>query len=1028
MSFSLAAFAQGVPEGMKYQAAARGQDGQPIADRPITLDIRLRAGVEGAVAYHEQHFVTTNNLGLFDLIIGGGEWVAGAMEAVPWGEADIFLELGMDETGGTDFGPYSSTRLLSVPYAFYAAQAGSVNGGESKGDRSKAIKETGSNGSTGNTWKVGGNKFNVPGPHYLGTLDSVNTEMITNNTVRLVIRSDGDVDVVNTLNVGIDANIGQDVNVGRDANVGNDANIEVDANIGNNANIDVDANIGNDANVANNANIDVDANIGNDANIDNNVNVGNNANITNNATIGNDLEVHKNARLNTMGGETLNDGDFTVTSQSSSLLSGSLTVDRETDLNASLNVDGPTNLNSLLNVNFGRPTLLTGILTVNQGATFNQTVVLDNPSLQSLTTTDGALVVAGGFGLGGNLNVGGDSKFGGHTSFAGAVDISDLTQSTDVSTGALKVGGGIGLGKNLNVGGNTGILGTLDVTRSTTLRDLLTVSGATQINNSLGATGLTRLTNNTQSTTTSSGALVVNGGTGIGGNLNVGGALTLNGAMKLNSTFELSTDGRMRLNQTGDSGTGFVAKFRNTSNGSGIAIQVGAGTPTNTNDFVTFLNNSGGVVGRIEGESTAADFKNNLDYQTDLSILKTDVVIASIDELIALADVTQAATDFAGSATSSTGCAGLGACVTAPIPSLISAAGINMIVQAANLYSTVENRKNTVKSLVLFETNAQLLRGVTFASGAGDYAEYLEKVDPLEELLPGQIVGMKNGRVSLTTAGADRVMVVSRKPAVLGALPAEADLDRYEKIAFLGQVQTLVMGIVEPGDYIIPSGFHNGFGIGKKRSEMHLDEYDQIMGVAWEGSTTAVGMVNVAIGLNNNDLTNLISQQQEELDQQEAELAYLRGEISGIKQALAGVIPGYGPVADPSNSNSQHTGFPEHIPHQRQDVAASAAPNVDPYSSQRAPQFLNDENTPNLIHPQAEDIVYYQPSREDLKTMIVKARAIFLAEGGEIDKHPFWARLESDPNYQKDVLREMEERFDKAVHYHNHLNEEMQHD
>ena len=57
-------------------------------------------------------------------------------------------------------------------------------------------------------------------------------------------------------------------------------------------------------------------------------------------------------------------------------------------------------------------------------------------------------------------------------------------------------------------------------------------------------------------------------------------------AMKLNNTFELTTTGSLA---TADAKTGLhVAKFTNTADGSGIAIQVGASTPHNNNNFITY--------------------------------------------------------------------------------------------------------------------------------------------------------------------------------------------------------------------------------------------------------------------------------------------------------------------------------------------------------------------------------------------------------------------------------------------------------
>ena len=55
--------------------------------------------------------------------------------------------------------------------------------------------------------------------------------------------------------------------------------------------------------------------------------------------------------------------------------------------------------------------------------------------------------------------------------------------------------------------------------------------------------------------------------------------------------------------------------------------------------------------------------------------------------------------------------------------------------------------------------------------------------------------------------------MVSTNPGVLGNMPDDNELWKYEKVAFMGQVPTMVRGVVN-GDFIIPSGLHDGTGIG----------------------------------------------------------------------------------------------------------------------------------------------------------------------------------------------------------------------
>jgi hypothetical protein len=64
----------------------------------------------------------------------------------------------------------------------------------------------------------------------------------------------------------------------------------------------------------------------------------------------------------------------------------------------------------------------------------------------------------------------------------------------------------------------------------------LNVAGATALGGTLSITGATSIANNTASTSTSTGALVVSGGLGVGGRLNVAGATALGGTLSVNGS------------------------------------------------------------------------------------------------------------------------------------------------------------------------------------------------------------------------------------------------------------------------------------------------------------------------------------------------------------------------------------------------------------------------------------------------------------------------------------------------------------
>ncbi len=117
---SICSFAQ-APQLFNYQGVARDASGNPIADRKVSLRISvLEQSATGPNVYQEDHEVVTNNLGLFTLKIGDGLMQSGVFENINWGNNSHFLQVEMDEAGGSDFKLLGTSQLLSVPYALYA--------------------------------------------------------------------------------------------------------------------------------------------------------------------------------------------------------------------------------------------------------------------------------------------------------------------------------------------------------------------------------------------------------------------------------------------------------------------------------------------------------------------------------------------------------------------------------------------------------------------------------------------------------------------------------------------------------------------------------------------------------------------------------------------------------------------------------------------------------------------------------------------------------------------------------------------
>jgi hypothetical protein len=176
--------------------------------------------------------------------------------------------------------------------------------------------------------------------------------------------------------------------------------------------------------------------------------------------------------------------------------------------------------------------------------------------------------------------------------------------------------------------------------------------------------------------------------------------------------------------------------------------------------------------------------------------------------------------------------------------------------------------------------------GVSYASKGADYAEWLPKTDVNEKFIFGQIVGVKDGKISKQTEGADQVMVISKNPIVLGNMIDESQEANYEKVGFMGQVPVQVIGNVNTGDYILASGLGNGFGIAKSQKDLTLADFKQIVGRAWSENDKPLGVVNVAIGLKTNEWVQILESYDERLMTLEEKLESSFKEQSALSTAL----------------------------------------------------------------------------------------------------------------------------------------------
>lgn len=109
------------PQQFNFQAVARDADNQVLADRTVAIRSSILQDSEsGMIAYSERHVVNTSPNGVLDLQIGAGAPLSGSFGDIDWGSGAYFLQIEIDEHGGSDYVDLGASQLLSVPYALYS--------------------------------------------------------------------------------------------------------------------------------------------------------------------------------------------------------------------------------------------------------------------------------------------------------------------------------------------------------------------------------------------------------------------------------------------------------------------------------------------------------------------------------------------------------------------------------------------------------------------------------------------------------------------------------------------------------------------------------------------------------------------------------------------------------------------------------------------------------------------------------------------------------------------------------------------
>jgi uncharacterized protein (TIGR02145 family) len=123
LSFVFCLSSSQVPQGFTYQAIARDVSGNALANQTLPVRITIQSdSLGGTTFWIEEHpLVSTNNIGLFTLIIGTGEKKTGSsvsgFNEINWSIIPKFIKTEINYGGWKYMG---TSRLWSVPYSMVA--------------------------------------------------------------------------------------------------------------------------------------------------------------------------------------------------------------------------------------------------------------------------------------------------------------------------------------------------------------------------------------------------------------------------------------------------------------------------------------------------------------------------------------------------------------------------------------------------------------------------------------------------------------------------------------------------------------------------------------------------------------------------------------------------------------------------------------------------------------------------------------------------------------------------------------------
>lgn len=818
--------AQQIPRGMKYQAVARDLKGNVLANSPVELRISLLSQADGKqeVHYTEVHTATTSAVGLFNLVIGEGKQESGLYDKVPWSQADIWMEIQIRTGGSPDFVSISNSRLLAVPYAYYAATAGELKSNPAENTAGRGLSNpncpcegglsaikvlyTGTSGVTVKAFR----KSNLT--ELIATFNGVQTGAIL--TISAAAFNDGKLKKETFLQVLGGSNpvveIPTDCETSGDDDDSHHQGFALGETFGNfsvlsqrdkrnNAECTV-CDIRKEWHVGGNGLMDMCNLLGTKSYTDL-VFITNNIerlritkdgaiSLKTNLEIGEDLTVKRNVFLNTNqqtggAGSTINYGPFTVANNKATSLTGTLTTDGATHLKSTVTADGSTVINNSLTVSKNDPGFIASFVNSSSGEGDGIKIKLGKAktiySPPALPTMDPAKVnqlkdlIRCDY-PGDRLNL-----------------LVTILGQDAIETVKIVAGLAVGAGNYIIdfINSQLGLPRTL-----------------------LPATHLFGPSTAPQTVLTILDAIVLD-------------AIPDENLDDMNiPSLDIPKIEFPKIPSINLSSIGVETIELNDLSFWGIPTNLcltdapGSTPLNNTNEFIRFTDKNDAKVGSIRGVSLS-DWSGNYLNPIFLATLYGAITSSKIDKFHARyhfqTEIFKALTD----------------------------------------YSKL---------------------GVEYASGNGDYAEWLERSDSKERISPGDIVAVVGGKITKDLENAEQVMVVSHQPIVLGNVPPEGKNYLGNNIAFMGQVPVKVMGPVRSGDYIVGQCHTPGYGIARHPEDMTIEDFKYAVGRSWDTKPgESPKLVNTVVGVHNGDYFKILRRFESKFNESEERLKNLESKV-----------------------------------------------------------------------------------------------------------------------------------------------------